>query len=132
MTRAVKRETLSGFFRMARLAVVTPLRDGMNLGAKEYVAAQDPDDPGVLILSRFAGAADEMPEALIVNPYDGDEIAEAMHRGLSMDLAERQERWRALHAVVTRNTAQRFCAVFLSHLAREDKQSERPPLRAIS
>jgi trehalose-6-phosphate synthase len=55
-----------------------------------------------------------------------------MHRGLSMDLAERQERWRALHAVVTRNTAQRFCAVFLSHMAREDKQSERPPLRAIS
>ncbi len=82
MTRAVKRDTLAGFFRLSRLAVVTPLRDGMNLVAKEYVAAQDQDDPGVLILSRFAGAAEELTEALIVNPYDSDEIAEAMHIGL--------------------------------------------------
>jgi trehalose 6-phosphate synthase len=132
MTRAVKRETLAGFFRQARLAVVTPLRDGMNLVAKEYVAAQDPADPGVLILSRFAGAADELPDALIVNPYDADEIAEAMHRGLAMDLDERRERWSRMSETVRSNTAQRFCTRFLSHLARSDMQPERPPLRAIS
>ncbi|WP_428484572.1 alpha,alpha-trehalose-phosphate synthase (UDP-forming) [Rhodopila sp.] len=132
MTRAVKRDTLAGFFRLARLAIVTPLRDGMNLVAKEYVAAQDPDDPGVLILSRFAGAADELPEALIVNPYDADEIAEAMHHGLSMDLAERRERWRSLHKNVCTNNAHRFCTLFLTHLARADTQPERPSLRAIS
>jgi trehalose 6-phosphate synthase len=132
MTRAVKRDTLAGFFRLSRLAVVTPLRDGMNLVAKEYVAAQDPGDPGVLILSRFAGAAEELTEALIVNPYDSDEIAEAMHVGLSMDLEERRERWSALHTKVNTNNAQRFCSVFLSHLDRADLQPERPTLRAIS
>jgi trehalose 6-phosphate synthase len=132
MTRAVKRDTLAGFFRLSRLAVVTPLRDGMNLVAKEYVAAQDPDDPGVLILSRFAGAAEEMSEALMVNPYDSDEIAEAMHIGLSMELEERQERWRSLHKKVRSNTAQRFCAVFLKHLTKTENHPERPTLRAIS
>ena len=132
MTRAVKRDTLAGFFRLSRLALVTPLRDGMNLVAKEYVAAQDPADPGVLILSRFAGAAEELSEALIVNPYDSDEIAEAMHVGLSMALEERQERWQSLHTKVTTNTAQRFSTVFLNHLARTDIQPERPHLHAIS
>ncbi len=132
MTRAVKRDTLAGFFRLSRLAVVTPLRDGMNLVAKEYVAAQNPENPGVLILSRFAGAAEEMTEALIVNPYDSDEIAEAMHIGLSMDLEERRERWHALHEKVAVNTAGRFCTVFLNHLARGDTRPEHPRLRAIS
>lgn len=132
MTRAVKRDTLAGFFRLSRLAVVTPLRDGMNLVAKEYVAAQDPDDPGVLILSRFAGAAEEMTEALIVNPYDSDEIAEAMHIGLCMELDERRERWQALNAKVTANTARQFCTVFLNHLGRADTQPAQPRLRAIS
>jgi len=132
MTRAVKRETLAGFFRLARLAVVTPLRDGMNLVAKEYVAAQDPADPGVLILSKFAGAAEEMSAALIVNPYDAADIASAMHRGLAMSLVERKDRWHALHDVVATNTAERFCNVFLSHLARADRYPERPALRAIS
>jgi trehalose 6-phosphate synthase len=132
MTRAVKRDTLAGFFRLSRLAVVTPLRDGMNLVAKEYVAAQDPEDPGVLILSRFAGAAEEMTEALIVNPYDSEEIAEAMHVGLSMDLEERRERWQALHEKVTTNTARRFCTVFLNHLGRVAARPEQPRLRAVS
>jgi trehalose 6-phosphate synthase len=132
MTRAVRRDTLAGFFRLSRLAVVTPLRDGMNLVAKEYVAAQDPDDPGVLILSRFAGAAEELTEALIVNPYDSDEIAEAMHVGLSMELEERRERWRALHEKVTTNTARRFCTVFLNYLGRTDAHPEQPRLRAVS
>ena len=69
------RAGLSGFYRAADVALVTPLRDGMNLVAKEYVAAQDPDDPGVLILSRFAGAAHQLGEALLVNPYSKDEIS---------------------------------------------------------
>jgi trehalose 6-phosphate synthase len=132
MTRAVKRDTLAGFFRLSRLAVVTPLRDGMNLVAKEYVAAQDHADPGVLILSRFAGAAEDMSEALIVNPYDTDEIAAAMHTGLAMSREERQERWRALHKKVMTNTAARFCSEFLGHLGRADAKPARPALRAIS
>ena len=132
MTRAVKRDTLAGFFRLSRLAMVTPLRDGMNLVAKEYVAAQDPGDPGVLILSRFAGAAEELTEALIVNPYDSDEIADAMHVGLSMEVEERRERWNALHTKVTTNTAERFCTVFLNHLQQVEMKPARPALRAIS
>lgn len=116
MTRTLKRSTLAGFFRIARLGIVTPLRDGMNLVAKEYVAAQNPSDPGVLILSRFAGAADELKEALIVNPFDPDEIAEALHAGLIMDLAERRDRHQALLACVRQGTAQRFCEIFLAAL----------------
>ena len=69
VNRNYARAELAGIYRAARIGLVTPLRDGMNLVAKEYVAAQDPDDPGVLILSRFAGAAEQMTDALIVNPY---------------------------------------------------------------
>jgi trehalose 6-phosphate synthase len=116
MTRTLKRATLAGFFRIARLGIVTPLRDGMNLVAKEYVAAQNPSDPGVLILSRFAGAADELKEALIVNPFDSDEIAEALHAGLVMDVAERRDRHQALLARVRHATARRFCEIFIAAL----------------
>jgi trehalose 6-phosphate synthase len=73
-------------------AVVTPLRDGMNLVAKELVAAQDSDDPGVLVLSQFAGAANELDGALIVNPHETDEVAAALKRALEMSLPERRER----------------------------------------
>lgn len=132
MTRAVKRTSLAGFFRIARLGMVTPLRDGMNLVAKEYVAAQDPADPGVLILSRFAGAADELGDALIVNPFDPDEIAEAMHTGLVMPLGERQERWKLLHEHVWRNNATRFCTVFLEYLSKPEAWPEPGRLRAAS
>jgi len=90
--RSVPRETLAALFRGSKVGLVTPLRDGMNLVAKEYVAAQDPDDPGVLILSRFAGAAAEMEEALIVNPYDADEVAKALHNAVTMELDERLDR----------------------------------------
>ncbi|KAF1716950.1 alpha,alpha-trehalose-phosphate synthase (UDP-forming) [Pseudoxanthomonas yeongjuensis] len=88
--------TLTGFYRMARLGLVTPLRDGMNLVAKEFVAAQDGSDPGVLVLSILAGAADEMKEALIVNPHDLDGVADAIATASGMPLSERVERWRAL------------------------------------
>jgi trehalose 6-phosphate synthase len=88
----------------------------MNLVAKEYVAAQNPDDPGVLVLSRFAGAADELTEALIVNPLDADAIADAIHAALCMDLAERRARHQALLAKVRTNTAGRYCERFLAEL----------------
>ena len=129
MTRAVRRQTLAGFYRIARMALVTPLRDGMNLVAKEYVAAQDPRDPGVLILSRFAGAAEELTDALIVNPFDADEIADAMHEGLSMPLEERIRRYRGLRQRVWDTTASKYCATFLAYL--EQVQSPAPPRRLL-
>mgnify|MGYP006273567165 FL=1 len=95
------RELLAGLYRLARVGLVTPLRDGMNLVAKEFVAAQDPEDPGVLVLSEFAGAAEQMEAALLVNPHDTGGMAEAIRRALSMPLEERRERWRRLFEAVT-------------------------------
>jgi len=94
--RTWARRRLPALYRNARVALVTPLRDGMNLVAKEYVAMQDEEDPGVLVLSRFAGAAEQMREALLVNPYDIPATAQAIHRALQMPLAERRERNSAL------------------------------------
>lgn len=90
------RDVLAGVYRAARIGLVTPLRDGMNLVAKEYVAAQDPEDPGVLILSRFAGAAEELVDALLVNPFSAEDLSDAIRRALRMPLAERKARWGAL------------------------------------
>ncbi|MCG5261536.1 alpha,alpha-trehalose-phosphate synthase (UDP-forming) [Cupriavidus gilardii] len=94
--RTTSRRRLPGLCRAARVALVTPLRDGMNLVAKEYIAAQDPDDPGVLVLSRFAGAAEQLKEALMVNPYDVQGTAQAIQQALHMPLAERQSRHQKL------------------------------------
>lgn len=94
--RNYRRDELAGVYRAASVCLVTPLRDGMNLVAKEYVAAQDPDDPGVLVLSRFAGAARQMREALIVNPYSREELAEGVKAALTMERGERIARWQAL------------------------------------
>jgi trehalose 6-phosphate synthase len=88
--------SLTGFYRLARIGLVTPLRDGMNLVAKEFVAAQDPEDPGVLVLSSFAGAARELDSALLVNPYDLDGVADAIAAAMRMRLPERRERWQAM------------------------------------
>jgi trehalose 6-phosphate synthase len=115
-TRPAPRATLAGLYRISRIGVVTPLRDGMNLVAKEFVAAQPDDDPGVLVLSKFAGAAHELTEALIVNPFDPDAIADAMHAALNMPLAERLERHVALKAKVFRTTASAYCERFLDAL----------------
>ena len=93
---------LFGIFRASKIGLVTPLRDGMNLVAKEYVAAQDPDDPGVLILSRFAGAAQQLSQALLVNPHSPDDIAHAIRTALDMKRDERLERWRAMNDCVRR------------------------------
>jgi len=90
--RTTARKRLPGLCRASRVALVTPLRDGMNLVAKEFIAAQDPEDPGVLVLSRFAGAAEQLREALLVNPYDTHATAQAIQQALHMPLAERQSR----------------------------------------
>jgi trehalose 6-phosphate synthase len=116
LTRSVGRATLAGFYRLAHVGLVTPLRDGMNLVAKEYVAAQKAEDPGVLVLSRFAGAAQELDGAVLVNPYDPDEIAEALNTALTMNLTERQARWRTMRAAVWRNTASAWADRFLFEL----------------
>jgi trehalose 6-phosphate synthase len=94
--RSMSRDTLAALFRGSEAGLVTPLRDGMNLVAKEYIAAQNEEDPGVLILSKFAGAAEELEEALIVNPYNIDDMANAMQIALRMPIEERKERHAAL------------------------------------
>ena len=116
ITRALPRKVLAGVHRRAAVGLVTPLRDGMNLVAKEYVAAQDPADPGVLVLSRFAGAAPELGDAVMVNPYDPDEIAEALDRALTMGLKERTTRWQAMNEAVHRVTAASWARDFLGVL----------------
>jgi trehalose 6-phosphate synthase len=103
VNRGYPRDRLAGVYRAARIALITPLRDGMNLVAKEYVAAQDGEDPGVLILSRFAGAASQLTEALLVNPYSADEISDAIAAALRMSREERVARWQALMDNVTSN-----------------------------
>jgi len=100
LNRGYRRDQLAGIYRAARVGLVTPLRDGMNLVAKEYVASQNPDDPGVLILSRFAGAAEQMGEALLVNPFSREEVADAIKKALTMPLEERIRKWTALMKVV--------------------------------
>lgn len=98
------RDVLVGFLHTARVGLVTPLRDGMNLVAKEYVAAQDPEDPGVLVLSRLAGAARELYEgAIMVNPFDMDAVAEALDAALNTPLDERVQRWRTMMEVLRNN-----------------------------
>jgi len=100
--RNYRRDELAGVYRAAHVGLVTPLRDGMNLVAKEYVAAQNPDDPGVLVLSRFAGAARQMTDAVIVNPYSREELSEGLQRALTMERRERVRRWESLIAGVAR------------------------------
>jgi trehalose 6-phosphate synthase len=117
--RPLNHAALSGLYRLARVGLVTPLRDGMNLVAKEYVASQSAEDPGVLILSRFAGAAQELDAALLVNPYDTDLTATVMGRALSMPLDERRERWSALMARIEENTVGHWCANFIDTLAED-------------
>ncbi len=118
IARAVPRNTIAGYMREARVGLVTPLRDGMNLVAKEYVAAQDPQDPGVLVLSRFAGAAEQLRSAILVNPYDQDEMADALDQALSMSLADRQVRWQEAWDTIKDTTALGWGRSFVSALLR--------------
>ena len=116
VNRSVGHTALAGLYRMARVGLVTPLRDGMNLVAKEYVAAQDPEDPGVLILSRFAGACQELDSAILVNPYDTEGTAGAIARALEMPLDERRERWRSMMSALEANGVDNWCRDFLAML----------------
>lgn len=116
MHRAVARKRLPALYRASRVAMVTPLRDGMNLVAKEYVAVQDPADPGVLLLSRFAGAAEQMTDALLVNPYDTQAVAEATQRALQMPLEERQARHQRLLQGICAQDVHWWQQQFLGHL----------------
>jgi trehalose 6-phosphate synthase len=115
--RTVARKRLPGLCRAARVGLVTPLRDGMNLVAKEFIAAQDGADPGVLVLSRFAGAAEQLKEALLVNPYDTHGTAQAIQRALHMPLDERQERHSKLLARITEHDVHWWSQSFLKALA---------------
>ena len=127
--RSTPRRTLGDIYRSSRVCMVTPLRDGMNLIAKEYVAAQDAADPGVLILSKFAGAAEEMTDALIVNPYSIEETADVIRDALEMTPAERCERHRALLAGVQKHDAAAWSQSFLQHLKRVRATAENDPNR---
>jgi trehalose 6-phosphate synthase len=124
VNRSYSRSALAGFYRLARVGLVTPLRDGMNLVAKEYVAAQDPEDPGVLVLSRFAGAAAELDSALIVNPHETEAMGQAIRTALEMPLAERRERHRSMYRQLVENDVDRWAGRFLSALA-ESRQRPR-------
>jgi trehalose 6-phosphate synthase len=124
INKAHSRTALAGLYRAARVGLVTPLRDGMNLVAKEFVAAQNPDDPGSLVLSRFAGAARELTAALLVNPYDPEGVAIAINRALSMPLEERLQRHAVNFRALMQNDLGRWAERFLETL-------EHPPVAAL-
>lgn len=119
VNQGYSREELFGIYRASRVGLVTPLRDGMNLVAKEYVAAQDPDDPGVLVLSCFAGAAAQLDAAVIVNPHSSEDIVDGISRALAMPLAERKSRHRAMLKCVIERDVKWWCMTFMEALADE-------------
>ena len=118
LNKGFSQTVLAGLYRTAQVGVVTPLHDGMNLVAKEYVAAQNPADPGVLVLSKFAGAANELDTALLVNPHDIDGMARTIATALSMPLTERRMRWEAMMEKLHAGTIQRWFADFVDALWR--------------
>ena len=127
VNRSHSRADLAGLYRAARVGLVTPMRDGMNLVAKEYVAAQDPENPGVLVLSKFAGAAAELRAALLVNPYDTEGVAAALHRALDMPLEERRARQAELFAAVSRNNIATWGDRFLHRLSGQNRPTPQIP-----
>ncbi|MBT5456705.1 MAG: alpha,alpha-trehalose-phosphate synthase (UDP-forming) [Rhodospirillaceae bacterium] len=122
LNKSFERSELTCFYRAAKVGLVTPLRDGMNLVAKEYVAAQATDNPGVLVLSRFAGAAHELDGALRVNPYDTDEVANAMNQALEMPLEERIERHSGMLSGLLKNNVHDWRRKFLAALQETQQQ----------
>ena len=124
LNQAVARGRLMGYYRASKVGLVTPMRDGMNLVCKEYVAAQDPLDPGVLVLSRFAGAAQAMSAALIVNPYDVADTASAIGRALEMPLQERCNRHADLMMHLRNNESSQWAERFIETLGRLENQQE--------
>ncbi|MBN8969354.1 MAG: trehalose-6-phosphate synthase [Rhizobiales bacterium] len=116
LNKGFSQTVLSGFYRSAQVGVVTPMHDGMNLVAKEYVAAQNPADPGVLVLSKFAGAANELTSALIVNPHDIDGMARTIAQALAMSAPERRLRWEAMMTALRAGNIQNWFASFIRAL----------------
>jgi trehalose 6-phosphate synthase len=131
VTSTYSRSVLATLYRLARVALVTPMRDGMNLVAKEYIASQDPMNPGVLILSKFAGAAQQLTDALIVNPNDKLEVAEAIHDALKMTQQERLVRWRRMIELVREYDVSWWAAAFLSELAARQEVHKRPVSKGV-
>jgi trehalose 6-phosphate synthase len=130
VNRGYGQSTLAGFYRGAQVGLVTPLHDGMNLVAKEYVAAQNPADPGVLVLSEFAGAAKELDAAVLVNPHDIDGMAQAIGRAFFMSLDERRARWSAMMAKLKANSVQKWFGDFVGALAETPAGKELPAIAA--
>src|SRR5271154_6096820 len=130
LNKGYSQTVLAGLYRTAQVGVVTPLHDGMNLVAKEYVAAQNPADPGVLVLSKFAGAANELDTALLVNPHDIDGMARAIATAVSMPLAERRLRWEAMMVKLRAGTIQQWFADFVDTLEATQPRNRmgEPPL----
>ncbi len=126
INRSFAPRTLASLYRMSPVACVTPLRDGMNLVAKEYVAAQDPENPGVLVLSTLAGAARELDAALLVNPYDIDELGRSIEKALSMPLAARRERWGAMISALRANDIEKWYDRFVTELAQRGADAHLP------
>jgi trehalose 6-phosphate synthase len=126
LNRGFGQSILAGFYRIARVGLVTPLHDGMNLVAKEYVAAQDPTDPGVLVLSQFAGAAKQLEAALLVNPHDIEAMARAIRTALAMPLAERLERWAAMMKVMEGSSLTHWFGSFVAALKVSGNASRTP------
>lgn len=132
ISRSTPRERLRDIYRASRIGFFTPLRDGMNLVSKEYVAAQDPHDPGVPILSRFAGAAEQLVDAIIVNPYNSEEVADAIKEALEMDLSERIERYTRMMDVIRAYDSAAWSASFLATLEAAAKERTTSVLSAGS
>ena len=133
LNKGFSQTVLAGLYRTAQVGVVTPLHDGMNLVAKEYVAAQNPDDPGVLVLSKFAGAANELDTALLVNPHDIDGMARTIAVALSMPFPERRMRWEAMMAKLRCRSIQQWFTSFVEALetARAAREATAQPIEII-
>jgi trehalose 6-phosphate synthase len=116
LNRGYSRELLMAILRQAKVGLVTPIRDGMNLVAKEYVASQDPKDPGMLVLSTLCGAAKELTEAVLVNPYDRQGVADGLQRALSMPLSERRAKHAAMLAKLRKNDIHSWSRRFIEAL----------------
>ncbi len=119
LNKGFDRPTLMGMLRSARVGLVTPIRDGMNLVAKEYLASQDAEDPGVLVLSKLAGAAHELTEAVLVNPYDTEDVADGINRSLHMPADERRERHAAMLETLRRNDITAWRTRFVADLRKK-------------
>jgi trehalose 6-phosphate synthase len=126
INRAFAQPTLAGFYRAAAIGLVTPLRDGMNLVAKEYVAAQDPEDPGVLVLSRFAGAARELDAALLVDPHDPETVARQLAVALAMPREERRARWQGMMDTLLRHSIHAWFTEFMRALKAPEQENVFP------